>query len=92
MTQPPKVKIKVLKLEELKLLARRLRKITRFHLTGTLLCLFTAAYFYAQGSSLLPKVFGVVAFLTLLIGTLSFRTRYKVLRLIALIKQNQRKP
>ncbi|OPH34858.1 hypothetical protein [Moraxella atlantae] len=92
MSKPPKVKIKVLKLDELKSVAARLRKIARFQLTGTILCSLAAMYYTEQGSQLLPKVFGAVAFLTLVLGALSFRTRYKVLRLIALIKQSQRKP
>lgn len=92
MSKPPKVKIKVLKLDELKSVAAHLRKIARFQLTGTILCSLAAMYYTEQGSQLLPKVFVAVALLTLVLGALSFRTRYKVLRLIALIKQSQRKP
>lgn len=87
-----KIKTRVVTLEELIRLSERLGKVTRFNLTGALLCGMAMLYYLETGSQLLPKVLGVVMVIATLLAILSYRTGNKVAQVIEVVKSKRQTP
>ncbi|MFW2177536.1 MULTISPECIES: hypothetical protein [unclassified Moraxella] len=86
-----RMKIKVITLDELANLTKRLHKVTNFYFMGAVMCMLAGVHYASLGSELLPKIFVGLVVMTLCMTILSYRANSRLNQVLELVNKNKGK-
>lgn len=86
-----KLKVRVVNVNQVQTMYKRLGKVSNFHYVGAVLCLVAGLYFVQQGKQILPALFGFIMLVNVVMSLLSYRATIRIERFMQGVQQQAKR-
>ncbi|ELA09086.1 hypothetical protein MOMA_01725 [Moraxella macacae 0408225] len=86
-----KLKVRVVNMNQVQNMYKRLGRASNFYYIGAVLCLVVALYFVQQGKQILPGLFGLIMLFNVAMSLYSYRAIVRIERFMKIVRQQTKR-